>query len=269
LTGKARDSVLGPGYRFEIDATRYQVHLVSRFGRRWLVGEPTVYIIIDVWSGAFVGHTVSINPANWDVARAALLNCFADKGEIFKGLDLPYTSEDWPCRELPSRLAADRAEFISNKAGVVAETWIKVEIMPSMCPEAKGSVERKFKSLKHGNNFYSLPGRHAKNPGRREDDGKSGAALTQYELERILVEIMLDLNNDPVPLSYIPSEVLDAGYKAIMHIGLYKWGLEHRPGYTRTLPPKDVFAYLLSKATATATSSGIKFMKQNFRSPSL
>jgi hypothetical protein len=151
----------------------------------------------------------------------------------------------------------------------VADTGIKVEIMPSMCPEAKGSVEREFKSLKYGNNFYSLPGQHAKNPGRREDDGKSSAALTKYELERILVEIILDLNNEPVPLSCIPSEVLDAGYKAITHIGLYKWGLEHRPGYTRTLSPKDVFAYLLSKATATATSSGIKFQKQNFRSSSL
>jgi len=269
LMGKARDGVRGPGYRFEIDATRYQVQLVSRFGRRWLIGEVTVYIIIDIWSTAIVGYSVSINPPSWDVARAALLNCFTDKTDVFKRLDLPYTSEDWPACQLPARIAADRGEFISTKASVVPDIGIKLEIMPSMCPEAKGSVEHKFKRLKHGNNFYLLPGKHAKNPGRREDDGKWSAALTPDELERIIVEIIVDINNEPVPLSHIPSAAIDAGYKAITRIGLYVWGLEHKPGHTRTLPPKDVFAHLLSRDQASATSSGIKFRKQNYRSPRL
>jgi hypothetical protein len=269
LVGKARDSVLGPGYRFEIDATRIQEQLVSRFCRRFLVGESNVYGVVDVWSGAITGYNQSINPPSWEVARAALLNCFTDKGEVFERLGLNYTSQDWPCCHLPSRLAADRGELVSNKAGLVPEFGIKVEIMPTMCAEAKGTIERKFKSIKHGNNFYLRPGRHAKSPGRREDDGKTSAALTPDEQERIIVEIIQDLNNEPVPLDCIPSEVLDAGYKSITHIGLYVWGLEHRPGYTRTLPPKDVFAHLLSKATAKATSSGIKFQKQNFRSPRL
>jgi len=267
--GRSRQGVAGPGYRYEIDATKLQVQLVSRYGRRNLVSEATLYIIVDVWSGAIVGYTISLNNASWALASKALRNCFTDKSKVFERLDLPYSSRDWVSRHLPSRLAADRAELISNKAGVVPEIGIKVEIMPPMCPERKGKVESVFNNIKHGNNFYFLPGRHKKNPGRREPDGKDKAALTLEELEIIIVEIIIDLNNDPVPIDYIPADVLKAGYNAVTHGGLFEWGLEHRAGFTRTLPAKDVFTNLMAKETASVTTRGISFKKQNFVSERL
>jgi hypothetical protein len=267
--GRARHGVAGPGYRYEIDATKLQVQLVSRYGRRNLVSEATLYIIIDVWSGAIVGYTLSLNNASWALAAKSLRNCFTDKGKVFERLGLPYSSRDWPSRHLPSRLAADRAELVSNKAGVVPEIGIKVEIMPPMCPERKGKVESEFNAVKHGNNYYSVPGRHKKNPGRRKPDGKDKAALTLEELEFIIVEIIIDLNNDPVPIEHIPAEVLKAGYNAVTHGGLFEWGLEHRAGFTRTLPAKDVFTNLMTKETASVTSCGISFKQQNFVSERL
>jgi hypothetical protein len=269
LRGRSRDGVAGPGYRFEIDATKLQVQLVSRYGRQLLVGEATLYIVIDVWSGAIVGYAVSLNNPSWALASKALRNCFTDKTEVFERLNLPYTSKDWPSRHLPSRLAADRGELVSDKAGVVPELGIVVEIMPSMCPERKGKVESSFKDIKHGNNFYRMFGRHPKNPGRREPDGKDTAALTLEELEMCIVEIILDLNNEPVPLRYIPADALSTGSSAITHIGLFQWGLDHRPGFTRSLSPKMVFNALLAKATASVTPRGIHFKKEYFCSPRL
>jgi hypothetical protein len=268
-TGRSRDGVMGPGYRFEIDATRFQVQLVSRFSRNRLIGDATVYIIIDVWSGAIVGYIVSSLPASWQVAQQALFNCFTDKSEVFKELDLPYQSDDWPCHHIPTRLAADRGELVSNKAGVVPELGVKLEIMASGCPERKGTVESEFSRLKHGNHFYRLPGKHPKNPGRCDDDGKGSAAFTIHELEKRIVEIIIDLNNDPVPLKYIPPELLDAGWKEVTHIGLYRWGLDHEPGHTRELTPEAVLTGLMQKEETTATSLGINFKKQNFRSDRL
>lgn len=267
--GRSRNDVLGPGYRFQIDATRFQVQLVSRFTRSRLIGDATVYIIIDVWSGAIVGYAVSALPASWEVARSALLNCFTDKSEVFKELGLPYTSSDWPCHELPSRLTADRGEFVSNKAGLVPEIGIILEIAAAGCPEQKGKVESEFRALKHGNNFIDLPGKHPKNPGRGEDNGKSSAALTIHELEQRIVEIIIDLNNDPVPLSYIPREALDEGWKSVTHIGLYEWGLDNKPGHSRVLNPMAAFKALLTKERTTATSLGIYFNKNTFHSDRL
>jgi hypothetical protein len=231
-----------------------------------LIGDATVYIIIDVWSGAIAGYAVSSLPASWRVAQQALFNCFTDKGEVFEELGLPYSSDDWRCHHIPTRLAADRGELVSDKAEVVPELGIKLEIMASGCPERKGKVESEFSRLKHGNHFYRLPGAHPKNPGRCDDDGKGSAALTVHELEKRIVEIIVDLNNDPVPLNYIPPEVLVAGWKGVTHIGLYQWGLEHRPGHTRQLTPEVVLTGLMQKEETTATSLGINFEGQTFRS---
>jgi hypothetical protein len=138
-----------------------------------------------------------------------------------------------------------------------------------MSPERKGKVESSFKDIKHRDNFYHLLGRHPKNPGRREPDGKDKAALTLEELETCIVEIILDLNNEPVPSRYIPPEALSFGSSAITHIGLFRWGLDNRPGFTRSLDPKSVFSALLAKAKASVTSRGIHFKKECFFSPRL
>lgn len=267
--GRARHGVAGPGYRYEIDATKIQVQLVSRYGRSDLVSEATLYIIIDVWSGAIVGYTISLENASWALAAKALYNCFTNKEDCFKRLGLDYTSSDWPSHHLPSRLACDRGEMVSNKAGVVSEIGIKVEIMPSMRPDRKGKVESTFKSIKHDNAHYYIPGKHAKAPIRREADGKKTAALTIDELELIIIEIIMDINNEPVPLDSIPAEIIKDGFSAITHIGMFAWGLEQHPGFTRTLPRKEIFANLLLKGEGTVTARGIHFKNQYFVSPVL
>jgi hypothetical protein len=267
--GTARKGVHGPGWRYEIDATKIQVRLVSRYGRRHLVSEATLYIIIDVYSGAIVGYTLSLENPSWALAAKALRNCFTKKSHVFKRLGLPYTDNDWPSAHLPSRLTADRGEFISNKAGVVPGTGIKLEICPPMRPERKGTVEGKFNSTKHHNRYYKMPGKHRKAPQRREKDGKESAVFNLFELEQRIVEIILDLNGDPVPIENMPAEAIQAGVDAITYIGLFAWGLEHRTGFTRTLPEKDVFTALMMKGIGVVSADGIRFKQQTFFSSKL
>lgn len=267
--GKARAGVPGPGYRYEIDATRIQIRIVSRYKPAQLVREATLYIIIDVWSGAIVGYSLSLEPASWFLAAKALHNCFTPKSKVFQRLNLPYGDEDWVSHHLPTKLAADRAEFVSSKAGVVPEIGIEVEIMPPMCPERKGSVEGKLEDVKHGDNFYIKPGKHKKNLQRRDNDGKKDAAFTLEELEQRIVEIILDLNNDPVPVENMPAEAVNAGVEAITYGGLFAWGLKHRTGFTRKLPEKVVENELMLRDKGTVTPGGIRYKKQNYTSDEL
>lgn len=263
LRGKARQGLEGPGHRFEIDATKLQIQLVSRYGRANLVGTPTLYLIMDIWSGACVGYALSLENASWALAARALHNCFQDKTEVFRRLNLPYTSEDWQCNHLCLKLAADRGELVSDKAGMVPEIGIVVEIMPPMCPTLKGKVEASIKDIKHGG-FYYTPGSYPKFPKRREPDGKDTAALTLEELEQIIVNVILDYNNDPVPVEQIPHEMLRDDEPVVTHIGMYMWGLENRPGYTRKLTKKDVYSNLLTADEGSMTSRGISFKGQNY-----
>lgn len=266
--GRSRDGVLGPGYRYEIDATILQIRPVSRFNRARVLREVTLYIVIDVWSGAIVGYALSLHRAGWALAAKALLNCSSDKQEVFDRLGLGYTSEDWPCHHLPSRLTADRGEMVSNKADRVPEMGIKVEIMPPMCPERKGKVEAGIKNVKHGHSHH-LPGRHPKFRQRRETDGSNTAALTVEEIEKVVVEIIMGLNHAPVPIEHIPPELVESGWTDISHIGLFKWGLEYLPGCTRKMAKTDVYTLLMSRGVATLTERGLSFKCQNFTSPEL
>lgn len=260
------DNVPGPGYRFEIDATILQIRLVSRYNRSKTLNNPTLYVIIDVWSGAIVGYTLSFYNASWSLAAKALQNCFTDKQEVFDRLEMDwYSSADWPCQHLPQRLAADRGEFVSNKAGLVPEIGIKVEIMPPMCPQLKGKVEAAIKDIKHGHS-HSLPGRHPKHRQRRETDGTETATLTIVELEKVIVEIIMGLNHEPASASQIPPEMIEEGETDITRIGLYRWGTK-RYTLTRSLSKEKVWESLMMKGEATLTQKGLNFQNQTYKFP--
>ena len=49
LTGTATAGVLGPGSRYEIDATIADIYLLSA-DRQSVIGRPTLYVVVDVFS---------------------------------------------------------------------------------------------------------------------------------------------------------------------------------------------------------------------------
>jgi transposase InsO family protein len=70
----------------------FQVQLVSRLTKGKLVGRPTVYLIVDIFSNAIVGYAVTLENPCWATAALALYNCFSDKAAVFERLGLPYES---------------------------------------------------------------------------------------------------------------------------------------------------------------------------------
>ncbi|GFE59639.1 hypothetical protein [Geobacter sp. AOG2] len=263
IRGRATDGVLGPGHRFEIDATKLQVQLVSRWSRTEVVGNATLYIVVDVWSSAIVGYYFSLENASWRVAASALANTFSGKWQVFERLALDYSKEDWPCHHLPSILMADRAELLTDSSIGVPKVGMKVEIASSWCPEMKGTVESKFSEIKKAH--YRLPGSYPKDRQRGEKDGKDNAVLTIDEAERILVQAIIAINRQPVSSTRIPPELFESGVEDISRIGLYTWGLKCKPGLTRTMSEDDYKYYLLSPGTASIDHEGIRFRSHVFR----
>lgn len=267
--GKAANDVFGPGF-FEIDATYFQIQLVSRLTKNNLVGRPTVYLIVDIFSNAIVGYHLTLENPSWATAALALYNCFSDKEAGFKRLGLPYQSRDWPCHDLPTMLRADRAELISNMGQAFPSSGIRVETPPPMNPEAKGSVEGKHSEIKRDQNGrFNLPGRFEKIRKRRSPDGKKKAALDIFEFERILVEIIMDLNRCPVDPRRIPPDALSEGAKVASRIGFYEWSRIHRGGFTRQMGPNFVYEHLLTQTTGKLSHHGIHVRGEVFSSDRL
>lgn len=263
IRGKATDGVLGPGFRFEIDATKQQIQLVSRWSRNEVVGNATIYIVTDVWSSAIVGYFFTLENPSWRIAASALANTFSSKGQIFERLGLDYVEADWPCHHLPSILMGDRAELLSESSRGVRKAGIKVEIAAPMCPEMKGTVESKFSEIKK--THHRLPGSYAKDRKRREKDGKDDALLTIDEAEKILVKAIIAINRQPVSPDRIPPEFFETGGGEISRIGLYSWGLKNKPGHTRTMSEDEYMYYLLSPGNGSVDSDGINFKGHVFR----
>lgn len=267
--GLASDSVPGPGF-FEIDATFFQIQLVSRITKGLLVGRPVVYLIVDLFDGIVAGYSVTLENPSWATAALALHNCFSPKQPIFERLGLPYVEEDWPCHHLPNMLRADRAELVSNMGQQFNRSGIRVEITPSMTPIAKGTVEGKNAQIKHRKNGrFNLPGQYSKILKRREPDGKKQAALDIFEFEKILVEIIMELNRSPVRPKQIPPDAIPFGASVATRRGLHAWALEHRAGFTRLMPPNFVYEYLLTQANGTVTTLGIAFKGEVYTSDRL
>ena len=65
LNSTVNTQVIGPGSRFEIDATIADLYLVSTSSRRNIVGRPIIYLVIDVFSrmivGFYIGFETSVN----------------------------------------------------------------------------------------------------------------------------------------------------------------------------------------------------------------
>lgn len=262
--GKARDRAFGPGF-YEIDATFFQIQLVSRIGGRNLVSRPTVYLIVDIYSGVIVGYTVSLENPSWAVAALALHNCFSDKGATFKRLKLPYQSEDWPCCHLPTVLRADRAELVSNRGQEFPTSMIRVEITPSGVPIAKGTVEGKNSELKRPKTgCFNLPGRFSKIRKRRDPDGKKDAALTLPAFEEIIVEIIMELNRRRLQAKQVPPEAVAARLQVGNRIQLWQWGLRYRSGHTVRPDPNFVYEHLMTRGTATLFPTGIAYRNELF-----
>lgn len=262
--GKATDNIPGPGF-FEIDATHFQIQLVSRVTTSKLVGRPSVYLIVDIYSGVIAGYALTLENPSWAVAALALYNTFSDKGPIFERLGLPFQSADWPCQQLPNMLRADRAELVSNMGQDFPASGVRVEVTPSFTAIAKGSVEGKNSETKHSHKGrFNLPGLFNKYRKRREPDGKKNAALNLLLFERILVEIIMDLNRRAVKPSRLPPDALQETSRVASRVGFYEWALTARPGFTRTMGPNFVYEHLLTTGTGSVATGGIKFHGEVF-----
>ena len=261
--GKVTDRVDGPGW-FEIDATYLQVQLVSRFSKTVLVGRCVIYLVIDLFSEAIVGYSIALGNCSYRLALSALLCTVTDKGPIFKRLGVPLTSKDWDAHELGGRLTADRAELVSNRGREVAKAEIDIRITPSMCPIAKGTVEGTNSQTKRAIRNIDIGGQYEKVRERRAKNGKDSAAHDLDSAESILVEAIVDLNKRVLPSDRIPLDAVGSGPAAMTRIGLYKWGLEHRPGMTRAVPANFKYEHLMTRAKAQMTPQGLMFMHECF-----
>lgn len=258
--GNSKNEARGPGDKYQVDATIGDIYLVSASDPNKIIGRPTVYFVIDVFSRAVAGFYVGLENASWEAARKALFNAFRDKVEYCKYYGIEIKEENWPCKGVPHAILADNGEFNSFKSDdLIMGLGVSLENAPPWRADMKGIVEQvinKFNLLTKS----MLPGTVTKPVHTRGDeDYKKDARLTVYEYTQIMIHAVL-LNNS-MPLQRQPvtdQDYIEAGIQPIPN-DIWKWGMENRTGGLTIKLELDLWLSLLPRAQAKITKQGIKY----------
>lgn len=259
LRGAATDHTEVPGSCFELDATVLDVHIVSEFRRNHVLGRPTVYCVVDKESRMIVGLHVSMEYASWRAGRQALVNSFSSKKDYCARYGIEIEEDEWPCHHIPQRLLCDRGEFICNDAENHAVPLIgHLSIAPPYRAELKGIVEQRFNLLnKHlvHELMGTTCGRHYI---RGDKDPRLEAALTLKEINKLLIDAVLDHNS--AVFESLSGQTALLIESSLAPTPLNYWNIhmqKHRHALTKA-NEAEVHVRLLPVEKVTMTSRGIR-----------
>lgn len=250
---------IGPGTRYQIDATIADLHLVSEFDRDRIIGRPTVYIIIDVFSRMIVGIYAGLEAPSWLGATMALDNMVANKVDFCKEYNIDINEKQWPSHHLPRMILADRGEFEGySPEDLINNVGVFVENTSSYRGDLKGIVERTFGTM---NNKIkeTLPGAILKEYKLRGDiDYRLKATLTLKEFIKWLIVFVMEHNNTAIT-DYTSETGMITDEVVPIPTQLWEWGIQNKKGQIRVIDRDVLRLNLLPKAKAYISRSGVNF----------
>lgn len=148
LKSTATAQVLGPGDRYEFDATIVDLYLVSELDSSKIIGRPTLLLAIDVFSRLAVGYYLTFEPASYVLAMMCIANCLENKVDVCRSLGISIDFEDWPVIGLPTSILADKGELLTHQADSLINTYnVRIENAKARRGDAKGIVEQRFRTI--------------------------------------------------------------------------------------------------------------------------
>lgn len=266
--GRADQHVSGPGDAFVIDATIADVYLVSQFDRTLIVGRPTIYFAVDVYSRLIVGIYVGFERPSWMAAMMLLVNVVTPKVAFCAQYGVEITEDQWPSHFLPSRILGDKGEMMAVQAGplIVSNLYTKIENAPSGRPDFKSYVERRF-GIVPGKFQAVVPGHVEKDFNQRgARDYRLDAALNLHEFTQVVLWSLLQCITAPITGFPTPPDMVAAG-SAPTPLALWKHGVATRSGTLRSFSIDEVRRSVLPRAPATVTHRGISFYGIFYKCP--
>lgn len=260
LLGTSAAEVMGPGDRYQIDATIVDVYLVSRLDRNKIIGRPVLYVVIDVFSRMVVGIYVGLEGPSWVGAMMALANTAADKVAYCKQFGIEIDPEDWPCHFLPGALLGDGGEIKSETIATLLNNFnVIVENTASYRADWKGAVEQRFRLIPAKFKPF-VPGYIQQDfRARGGRDYRLDAVLDIDEFTADIIEILLYFNNHHEIEKYDKNRDVVADGVPAIPAELWDWGRHYRSGSMRVFPEELVQYSLMPKDKAMVTELGIRF----------
>jgi putative transposase len=267
LTGTLRTS-RGPGEKFHIDATVVDIYLVGEKFRTKVIGRPTLYLVIDDYSGMAVGFYLTFDPPCWDGAMMALANAISPKVAFCKTLGIDIREEQWPANRLCEIIYTDQGEVSSvHKAHpIFGYCRMEVQNAPAYRPDLRSGMERRFGIIPA---FWNplVPGVVEKESfDRGVQHPALDAALNIKELRQIICCSLLHYNNCAIRGYPTPPEMIERG-AAPTPLNLWRYGEETNGCGGRRVPVDEFRAKVMPRTMAKIDAEGILYNDLHYRCP--
>lgn len=260
VIGTSTAEVAGPGSRYQIDATIADVYLVSERDRSKIIGRPTLYFVVDVFSRAIVGMHIGLENASWVTAMEALANAMTNKVEYCSSYDIQIDESAWPSVGLPEAIIGDRGEMLGRHVEVLSKAFnVDIENTPPYRADWKGIVERYFRTIQTKMKPYVEGYVTGQTIGKKRhgDDYRQDGIHSLREFTQMIIKIALFYNNHHTISTYDPDEDIPPKLPFIP-TQLWNWGIEFRNGRLRRPNEQLVKVNLLPHSEATITEHGLK-----------
>ncbi len=259
LIGSSIEKAMGPGSRFEIDATIADVYLVSDKDPSLIIGRPTLYTVIDTFSRMVVGFYIGMESPSYVVAMRAIGSIFMNWQVYASSIDLDIPSDSLIEAGLPDTLHADRGELLGHQIEMMSSVnSVIIEYAPPYHAISKGIVERYFRTLQAKFKPFVpgvVEGVTVKKRGGK--DYRLDAACNLTEFKQMIFSSILIHNNFHEIGKYVRAEDMPRALPPIPKV-LWNWGLQNRTGRLRQPISKQFKIALLPRQKVTFDDRGIK-----------
>lgn len=259
LLGSAKDKWPVPGSCYEIDATVADVHIVSSFGKQYVLGRPTIYTVVDRASAMIVGLNVSLYHASWRAARQALANAFLPKSSYCKEFDIDIQDSDWPPAHISLRLMCDNGEMIGLEPQKLVVPLTELQLSPPYRPDFKAMVERRFGLLNNEVVHDLLGTTRGGKVVRGDRNPKKDATYTLKEFTTLLIEAVLELNRTIYKSLATTSPLLIEKNVSPTPLNFWKVHIAEHKHALKLADSSDVISRLYPPAKASMTRDGIEY----------
>lgn len=261
LQGNASEKAWCVGALYEVDATRADVILVS-FDRKTILGKPTLYVVIDVFSRMIVGYYVSLASESWFEAMVAIEHAASNKVESCAKYGINISEEDWPCYALPKNLVGDRGELKSQQS----ERFVNLNVDVLNAPSYRGDLKPFIESRFHITNKTIrdlLPGSTEANQRVRGDrDPSKDASLTIEEFNRYLIVFFMTYNKSAVSKDYLPSKEMYKEKVELTPLKIWNWDKANK--LLHEMSQNEIRYNLWPRDMVKVTRFGLEFKSMHY-----
>lgn len=256
--GMTRDALI-PQYDKrggEGDSTRFKA---QSLGRK-VIGRPTLYIMVDVFSRLIMGFYLTIADPSWECAKNLLYNVAMDKVEFCAQNGVNIEQDEWPCAGLPRKILTDNGECGKRNGDLIPlGVGIELQTASSYRPDMKGAVERCFRMINEMVRMWLPGGVQPDAQERGVRDYRRDACLTVSEMRKVIIRCICACNHRT--METYPQDAADLQVSGVvpMPVDIWQWGIGHRGGALRSCSQERLKYYLLTQGKARITAQGIRF----------